>query len=382
MKVSSERIKTLIYLESFTCSDVLINSVRTYFIISIVLDNSILPVLKFIMLFVTLVTEIPSGYFSNKYGDKLALIFSKFFNLIAILFLILASNKYFILIAYIFLGLGSSFESGARNAFFLDVCYSNKIDYKAIRVDLLQKMTVFKFVMLIVGSYLYSLNKLIPFIVTAILFIMSSLIVMRIPNPTGAGKRKISEINTFTDAFKIIKKIQHNSNIRIELIRFTVATTSLIFIFDYYQSYFKDMGLQVQYFGMIYATFKLFNYLGGTLFKKKIGNKVSLIFLIISLIVFLKPNIYTIFLAIAIQQTFYNYENISFEYDLIQALEFEKEGALYESVISLCYAVGRLLILQLLIVIMNSLGMNYTIGFLILLLTILLWKTHIDFQKN
>lgn len=74
MEASSERIKTLIYLESFTCSDVLINSVRTYFIISIVLDNSILPVLKFIMLFVTLVTEIPSGYFSNKYGDKLALI--------------------------------------------------------------------------------------------------------------------------------------------------------------------------------------------------------------------------------------------------------------------------------------------------------------------
>lgn len=31
---------------------------------------------------------------------------------------------------------------------------------------------------------------------------------------------------------------------------------------------------------------------------------------------------------------------------------------------------------------MTQLGMNYAIGFLILLLAILLWKTHIDFQKN
>lgn len=372
MNISSTWIKKLIYLESFTCSDVLINSVKTYYIISIILDNSILPVLKFIMLFVTLITEIPSGYFSNKYGDKLVLIISKFFNLAFILLLILARNQYYVMIAYVFLGLASSFESGARNAFFLDVCYSNQIDYKTIRVDLLQKMTIFKLMMSIIGSYLYYLDKFIPFIVTAILFTISCLIVMVIPNPTFAEKRQVNEIKQLMDVFKVIKKIWGNPNILIKLIRFIFVTTSLIFIFDYYQIYFQNISLQVQYFGVIYATFKLLNYLGGTLFKKKINNKISLIFLIISLILFLKPNFYTIFLAIIIQQIFYNYENISFEYDLVQALEFEKEGALYESVISLFYSVGRLVILQLIIVIMSMLEINYVIIFLILLLIIIL----------
>lgn len=371
MNSLENRIKFLIYLESFTNTDVVYNSIRAYYIVSIVSSDTILPSLKTIMLLAVFLTEIPSGYIADRFGNKKVLIFAKLLSFAAMILFLIARNTAYFIVIYLFLGLSSSLESGSKNAFLLNVCYSNGVDYKNLKVNIMQKITIYKILMSAIGSLLFLANQVFPFLFTALMYLISLLSILFMPKVNIVHKREVNNVSSLKDSFRIIKKILASKKVLYSFVAYTIVTTCLIFIFDYYQIYFEIMGIPIQYFGLIYAAFKLFNYLGGTLFKKNLPRYVSLIFICITFVMFVFVSPITIFFAIIIQQIFYNYEDINFQYVLLEALETEKEGALFESIISFIYSISRILLLQCIIMIIKFIDMNASLIIIAIMIAIL-----------
>ena len=91
-------------------------------------------VLQSIFAVITVILEIPSGYFADIYGRKKTLIFASIMGFIAITTYSLGHNFYHFLVAEIFFALSVSFTSGTVSAFVYDTLQNlgREKEYKKI----------------------------------------------------------------------------------------------------------------------------------------------------------------------------------------------------------------------------------------------------------
>nr|WP_267930424.1 MFS transporter [Cytobacillus spongiae] len=356
---------------------------RVLFYIHFLISNSEISILKFAMLVVVFFFEVPTGYVSDRYGHKKAVLLAKISGILSILIFIFMGNFIGFLIANALLGLASSMESGARNAYYMEITRKQNIEYKDVMVKLGKYSKYIQFFLMIFSSILYTHSYLLPFIITFSLYLLSILFFSLLPNQHKYIENDKKE-NIWGVSKRLLVKILLDKRLRLELIFFTFTSSILISNFDYYTHFFINANINEGYFGLIFAGFMLINVIGINLYSKELSvRNENLLFILtpFSFLLISSGNIVLLIVGVLIQQVLFAYYSIHYDIYVIKSIDDLKNSAHYQSMISLLYTIlrmGIILIVSLGFKVLNLTSM-FIIFFVIFFFTTLYYiKNRID----
>lgn len=252
----------------------------------VMLFFSILSLVKFLL-------EVPSGSFADNIGRKKTLIISIIFKIISLFLLVILSlfSKRINVLGYIAIilsticfGLGEVLESGAADALMYDYLkFYNRENVFTNVAARANSLIFFSFSATgIIGGILYSINKSLPYISTLVAFVSAYISIRSFDEVKLEIKSKqnssflSSNCNTILKSFKMLKYEKYLINIM-----FYGA-----FLFSYFmlvtwqfQILFKDIKLNVLWFGVIFGILNLVSSLISRLYpyiEEIIGIKQSL----------------------------------------------------------------------------------------------------------
>jgi len=235
------------------------------------------------ILFVLL--EVPSGYFADIFGRKKALMLTGIFAAIAMLIFALGANFYHFLFAAILWATAGIFISGADSAFIYDTLKDLKKEnqYKKIWGNVVFCYSIGVSLASIIGGLLGKLNFRYPFY--AMIPFMLLLIPLSLSFKEPQRHKPIYTKNYIFDLLKIIKSsVLKNKKLRWLLAYSAIIVGFINVAYFLYQPYFKLSGLNIVYFGIIFAGFNVVVAISAKyshLLEEKIGQKYSLILLFI-----------------------------------------------------------------------------------------------------
>ena len=236
--------------------------------------------LQSIFAILTVILEIPSGYFADIYGRKKTLIIASTMGLIAISTYSIGHNFYHFLIAELFFALSVSFTSGTTSAFIFDTLQNlgEEKQYKKIWGNALFYGMIALAVSNSLGGLIakidlrYTLYASIPFfaLMIPLLFTMEE-----------PKRYKIIIQQGYTKELLSILKITFLQN---KKVRWIIIYSGVIYAFNQsalwlYQPYFKVSGLDIAYFGIVFAGFQMvaaFSSKYAHKIEEKLGQKYSL----------------------------------------------------------------------------------------------------------
>jgi MFS family permease len=245
--------------------------------------------------------EIPSGYFADVMGRKKSLVFNGIFAILSMLTLGLGSNFYHFLLAAFFWALAGVFISGADSALMYDTLKDLKKEnsYKKIWGNI----TFYSFLGIsiasIIGGLLGGINLRYPFLVALPFYVCLIQLAFSLYEPKKS--EEIPAQNHISDLFRSIKiAIFQNKKIKQLLIYSAFIAGAISVGYYLYQPYLQRTGLNIVYFGLVFAVFNLIEALSSKysyVVENKVGKKLSLIlpFILISLCYILMGNVIFIF---------------------------------------------------------------------------------------
>jgi len=244
-------------------------------------------ILASIAAIIGLLLEIPAGAITDKYGKKSAMILVGFFSLGMMIFYFIGNSFEEFIIASIFLGLWSAFTSGAREALLFDtlVELKRKIEFKQIFGKTIFYSHIGNAVLLLAVPVIYSFDVKLPFLIgiifSAAIIFLGTLI-------------KEPRIETEKDHLYIsssIKEILSKKKILFILVLMMVSFASLFAFSEFKQPLLVIAGIDIIYFGVIYATIRALSGLGGMIphkiNKKKTAKIIDIIGVLLILFSFL-----------------------------------------------------------------------------------------------
>lgn len=233
------------------------------------------------ILFVLL--EVPSGYFADIFGRKKALALTGIFAAMAMSVFALSTNFYHFLFAGVLWAMAGVFISGADSAFIYDTLKNLKREnqYKRIWGNIVFYYAVGVSIASIIGGFLGKLSFRYPFY--AMIPFMFLLIPLSLSLEEPKRHKAIYTKNYLFDLFKVIKlAVFKNKKLRWLLAYSAIVVGFINIAYFLYQPYFKLSGLDIVYFGVVFAGFNVVVAISAKyshLIEEKIGQKHSLVLL-------------------------------------------------------------------------------------------------------
>lgn len=365
----------IVYLSELFDTQAFIVPIKTSFYLSFFVQLSDISIYKFIMVFITFLCEIPLGYFSDKYGDKITVTFSYIMNIISLLLMILIPNNMTFIFCNILFGFSNALISGAKNTYLLKVTNNHNIDYKTIKLKTAGQKKIIELIMMTLSGILFSINIYYPFIINISIYIFVLTMIIFLPKvEIIRNELSLSKLSIF-----LIKKIITDKKLVCEIIFYSITTTVLIINFDYYNVIFMRNHIGKEFYGLIYASFMFINYLGIKIFSKKSIKNIEYFLFIslpISFILITIRNIYMVSLAIFLQQIVYSYIFIRFDLYIIDYVKEIAHGTHFQSLISFWYSIFKAILLFIISMLLKCIDLFYLYYLIaiILIITVCLYK--------
>ncbi len=233
--------------------------------------------------------EIPSGYVADIFGRKNSMVIGTFFGFLGILIYSLSFDFDGFLLAALCLGIGQSFISGSDTALMYDslVEINRSDDFIKLEGRTISMGNLAEAIAFVIGGFLAEISLRTPFYYQVGIALAGFTIALFLIEPKvhrlQDGKSK---------PWKNIKKIIHYAMIENNILRayifysaiFGAATLTMAW---FVQPYFKTLGLEVIYFGLIGAGLNLavaFPAFYAHVIERKIGTKTLLSLLLLLIV--------------------------------------------------------------------------------------------------
>ena len=251
------------------------------------LDNGLnltqIMILQSLFSIVIILLEIPTGYFADIYGRKKALIISGMGIFGGIVVYSISYNFLEFLIGECLFAIGLSFYSGASSAFIYDTLkdLKQKKNYKRIWGNVKFYGMLALAISSIIGGFIGEINLRYTF------YFSLPFMVLLIPISLSFVEPKRHKIIVKKGHFSKLKDTLRFSLIKNIKLRWIMVYAAIIFGFNnaglwLYQPYFKLTGIDIAYFGVIFASFHVFAAVSSKYadkIEKRLGQKFSLIML-------------------------------------------------------------------------------------------------------
>lgn len=228
--------------------------------------------------------EVPTGYFADIFGRKKSLIFASFFSFFGFLFYSLGYGFYQFLIAETLLAFALSLISGADSAMLYDTLKDLKKEnlYKKIWGNILSYGFISIAFASVVGGFVgkidlrWTIYLTLPFM----FFLIPFSFLFKEPK----RHKLIFKKGYIVDIFRIIKAVVLNN----KRLKWLIIYSGVLLGFNgaglwLYQPYFQVSGLDVVYFGIIFALFNIVAAISSK-YAHRIENIVGQKFSLVSLI--------------------------------------------------------------------------------------------------
>lgn len=229
--------------------------------------------------------EIPSGYFSDRFGRKLSIIMGVTIGMFGYVTYSFSFGFPGFLLAEILLAVGASFVSGADSALIYDSLIElDKSDqYAKIEGRKISAQSTSEGLASIIGGFLALLSLRTPFYFQTTLWLLAIPFALSLAEPIK--HKAIIAKGHFRNVLKIVKFALHDhSEVKWLIIYSGTVTASGLTIAWFIQPYFQLIGLPLALFGIIWAALQ-FSTAGFALVAYKIeswaGRRKSLISLIL-----------------------------------------------------------------------------------------------------
>ena len=215
---------------------------------------------------------IPSGKIVDKIGKKNSVIIANAGMAVSIGIILLMNNFYHLIIAYSVMAFGYSIKTIAENIILYDSIPSGSKRGKIFSLIDGKASSYYYYIDAITSiatGFLYVINPYIPIVLCLVMCVVSTLLACGFQHTSTKNKNSSNEKITLKEAFKHVK----NSKRLLYLILFYAIFSGLLYnLSSLRSSIFKDLNLNAQYFGIIYAILQI---VSGTTarFQNKIHNK-------------------------------------------------------------------------------------------------------------
>ncbi len=230
------------------------------------------------------VLEVPTGYFADIFGRKKSLVYASAFFAAGIFVYSIGHNFYQFLVAELLWAFGASLASGADSALVYDTLRDLKQEktYKKVWGNGLFYSLIAMSAACVVGGFIAKINfrwtfyAMIPFMLLLIPISLSMKEPMR--------HKRIFKKGYLFEMLEILK----NSFVKNKKLRWLMVYSAVVLGFNsavlwLYQPYFVLSGLDIVYFGFVFAAFNIVAALSAKyahLIEKKLGQKQSLVMLV------------------------------------------------------------------------------------------------------
>ena len=180
------------------------------------LTNTQILITQSVFMLVSVIAEIPTGVFADKYGRKLSVVLGDITFALGILTYFLGHNFYIFILAETFMGIGRAFNSGADEALFYDTLkdlgYQKHANFFIAFSDNLN--TLGFIVSNVFSMYLVKIFSIrFIFILSFLFMLIESMFYIKIPEPK-AGKNSEDFVPHYLDIIKTgINVIKNNSEL-------------------------------------------------------------------------------------------------------------------------------------------------------------------------
>lgn len=205
------------------------------------------------------IVEIPTGVISDLYGSRRSIIWSKFIIFISFISFGLAFNFWTLIIANLLYELGKSFRSGTETAYVYNYLAENKEAprYTIVKVNQKFYARLSESLAALIGGFIaYRLGFNWVFFIAAIPALINFLQTLSWAHLEEANHSTSKNLKSgFIFTKNSIKELRGKKivlNIVINISLFTAAFSALD---KFVQPYMKNVGLDLQYFGAVYAIF-------------------------------------------------------------------------------------------------------------------------------
>jgi MFS family permease len=225
-----------------------------------------------------LILEIPSGYLADIFGRKKALILGAFFMPVGISVYVFTHTFYSFLLAEFIIAFGNSMRSGCDSAIIYDTLIQLKEEdaYKKFEGRSFYYARMGTAVSSISGGLLALLSLRLPFYANMATSALMLPLAFSLIEPY---RKKLETAKPMKDILKISRFSLVHPRLRL-LILFgaLIASTGTTGVWAYFL-YYESVGIDIAYFGIIFALFQLSSAFGARqahILEKKLGQKRSL----------------------------------------------------------------------------------------------------------
>lgn len=225
--------------------------------------------------------EIPTGIFADLYGKRRSLILSKFFIFLSYILFGLSGNFVALLIANLILELGNSFRSGTETAFVYNYLHENKKNspsYNKVKSGQKFYARISESLGAAIGGFLaYKYGFNFVFFIAAIpafINFVQTLTWERI-SEVDTKEQGINLKTSYRFATLAFQKVVQTKALRNLVLNIAIFSAALAALNKFIQPYMDNLGIQLQYFGLIYSGFLIFTAIllkYSYLLEEKLGN--------------------------------------------------------------------------------------------------------------
>lgn len=209
---------------------------------------------------VSIVAEIPTGYFADRWGRKTSVVCGVFLLAIGTTFILFAQSFWWLFVGATFGSIGRAFVSGSLEALVYDSLKAQKLDGSYDKVVALKtRLSVAGFSLgAVLGGKLYGLNFRLPYIIDCTVYWIAFISVLFLSEVRTVSKRLLSEWDLAFDGFK-----QLWSNKILYFISPLVSFYAIYFLYDWGLSkpaLAVSFGLNEGSMGVVYSIFAILNF--------------------------------------------------------------------------------------------------------------------------
>ena len=205
------------------------------------------------------VIEVPTGVIADIYGNRRSIIWSKFFIFISFIFFGFAFNFWSLLIANLIYELGKSFRSGTETAYVYNYLAENKDapNYTIVKINQKFYARISESLAALFGGFIaYHLSFNWVFFIASIPAFINFIQTLSWSHLRDADQGMIrSWKNSFIFTKNAFKELKQNKLLIKIILNISLFSAAFAALEKFIQPYMKNAGLNLQYFGVVYAIF-------------------------------------------------------------------------------------------------------------------------------
>ena len=251
---SPKALRAKITLLELLSTQSLVTPIKTLYLLHFLMQNADISFFKLVFTFFSFAFELPSGYFSDRCGNRHAVLLSRTLIAASFLFYLLTPDFYGFLLTNLLLGIGDAWESGAKDSYFLGLSTAHGLDYRQLKIDIAKYSYAVNFGLAFVSTLLYAQSIYLPVLLTVLFYAAAAVLLLTMPAEPRFGAPEKSK-GFLSLSAQIAGKLLKNKALLLEMVFATTCTSILISNFDFYSSLFTSAGISVEAIGIIYSSF-------------------------------------------------------------------------------------------------------------------------------